>query len=625
MIDFQAPPGARVIELGCGASPHPAAQVHVDIHKGDDDKHIDFACDFNAPLPIADGEWDAVISIFALEHVSYVNVPGFLKEINRIMKPGAKAAIITANTQAQLRWVLDHEEGWDGKDLFLAASEKLFGDQRYAERLGNADISADSHKAFFSPAILTKLFEEAGFENISLTAFGERRTDLLIQAVKPITFPQEPRDAAAIDEQKDSVIHTGQVSPVDVKYGSALPAPNPVHERMAEDAEYRASLFDRRYFDCATGEVGGYAFPGYRDFPFYEIVAQHVLNRKPKSVLELGAGRGYVLKRLQDASVHVQGLDISKHACMTCVAGGITCQDACNEHWGVELLATDPNYDLGFSTRFWEYVPELLIPTVVEKLDRHCQRNLHSITFAGEADASEIAACTLRSRQWWKGKLPASWEIVSARELESGIFPESRLRDPQNKTKLNIGCYLTQFHNGWTNLDVQDLDGWAKQNGTNYLRCDVRQGLPFETGSVSLVFAHHMLEHMPSYPDGIAFLRECRRVIKPEGAMRLVVPNARVLATGYASNTLSRFDEMNGGCAEASTQAGKFWALLHSSHAACHDEASLDSILREAGFVPYITRFRHTIHEPVKQILRECLEMDYGGTSLFVDALPAIS
>lgn len=180
-IIINAPPGYRVLELGGGANRHQATTCNVDCRPG---PGVDLSTDFNAPLPIASEEWDAVLSFFALEHVAYPKVPLFLSEIFRILKAGRKAVIVCPNTEAQLRWILQHPDGWDGNGLFESASCLLFGDQRHSEREGETNYIADSHKAYLSPTVVARLFSAAGFQNILIQPYGERATDLLVEAEK---------------------------------------------------------------------------------------------------------------------------------------------------------------------------------------------------------------------------------------------------------------------------------------------------------------------------------------------------------------------------------------------------------------------------------------------------------
>lgn len=172
-IKFAKRPGQRVLELGCGDNPHPQSDVKIDIRQT---SCTDFVCSFENPLPIKDSDFDGVYAAYCLEHVSYPKVLALLKEICRVMKPGGRCVFLIPNTEEQLYWIQKHPEGWDGKDLFNAASELIFGSQDYPE---------NSHRTFFSPVIATRLFLEAGFKDVTTVAHNPRGTDLLVQAVKP--------------------------------------------------------------------------------------------------------------------------------------------------------------------------------------------------------------------------------------------------------------------------------------------------------------------------------------------------------------------------------------------------------------------------------------------------------
>lgn len=56
--------------------------------------------------------------------------------------------------------------------------------------------------------------------------------------------------------------------------------------------------------------------------------------------------------------------------------------------------------------------------------------------------------------------------------------------------------------------------------------------LPFSEGTVDLVYSCHMFEHLrPQQTE--TFLKECHRVLKPNGVLRLVVPDLRKLVEVY--------------------------------------------------------------------------------------------
>ncbi|MBT9444345.1 MAG: methyltransferase domain-containing protein [Hyphomonadaceae bacterium] len=61
---------------------------------------------------------------------------------------------------------------------------------------------------------------------------------------------------------------------------------------------------------------------------------------------------------------------------------------------------------------------------------------------------------------------------------------------------------------------------------------DITKGLPFEDGSVSAVYASHVLEHL-SFEDFYAALEETRRILRPGGVFRLIVPDLAGRARRY--------------------------------------------------------------------------------------------
>ncbi len=181
MISLNTQPGQRIIELGGGANPlvHPNVDAR-QCYDAQGRPTVDFTADFNAPLPIQSDEWDGVVSVFALEHVSWRKVPDFLREVIRIIKPGGKFVCVIPNTEAQLKWIEKNPTGWDEKSSFDSCSCILYGDQDYPE---------NSHRSYFSPDIVTKLFSEVGFSNILVRPYGERATDMCIECAKPEGSP----------------------------------------------------------------------------------------------------------------------------------------------------------------------------------------------------------------------------------------------------------------------------------------------------------------------------------------------------------------------------------------------------------------------------------------------------
>jgi SAM-dependent methyltransferase len=89
---------------------------------------------------------------------------------------------------------------------------------------------------------------------------------------------------------------------------------------------------------------------------------------------------------------------------------------------------------------------------------------------------------------------------------------------------LNLGCG-TRFHPDWTNIDV------AAESSQVQLH-DVRDGLPFPDHTFDVVYHSHLLEHLPK-ARAMPFCRECYRVLKNGGIIRVVVPDLERIAKLY--------------------------------------------------------------------------------------------
>jgi predicted SAM-dependent methyltransferase len=140
------------------------------------------------------------------------------------------------------------------------------------------------------------------------------------------------------------------------------------------------------------------------------------------------------------------------------------------------------------------------------------------------------------SKRMVKGMLAGMWPDnlieeakfetrASAKHLRSWLFERSRFRGKRD-LKVNIGCGRN-LAAGWVNID---LDG---PPGT--FRWDCRRGLPFDDGSVAVIFAEHVFEHFDSAA-GASFLSECHRCLAKCGVVRLIVPDAGKYMRLYGSD-----------------------------------------------------------------------------------------
>ncbi len=92
--------------------------------------------------------------------------------------------------------------------------------------------------------------------------------------------------------------------------------------------------------------------------------------------------------------------------------------------------------------------------------------------------------------------------------------------------KLHIGCGDRKLE-GFINIDI---------GGTPDLKLDVRDGLPFPDESVDFVFSEHFIEHI-TRDEGIMFLKEVYRILKPGGVCRVATPDLSESVKAYINNS----------------------------------------------------------------------------------------
>ena len=119
--------------------------------------------------------------------------------------------------------------------------------------------------------------------------------------------------------------------------------------------------------------------------------------------------------------------------------------------------------------------------------------------------------------------------------------------------KLNLGC---GFHTpiGWLNVDyaigawLAKTPGFATINkkfkiinlnwSNDIFLCDLTKKLPWDDDSVDIIYSSHSLEHL-SKIEGRYLLRECHRLLKPNGIIRIVVPDLKVIINRYTQGKIA--------------------------------------------------------------------------------------
>jgi predicted SAM-dependent methyltransferase len=95
--------------------------------------------------------------------------------------------------------------------------------------------------------------------------------------------------------------------------------------------------------------------------------------------------------------------------------------------------------------------------------------------------------------------------------------------------RLQLGTGANPYE-GWLNTDVLDF---RRRNEVVYL--DAAKPFPLPDGSFDTVYSEHMIEHL-TFADGQHCLRECFRVLRPGGRVRVATPSLRRVAALYGDD-----------------------------------------------------------------------------------------
>ena len=173
--------GDKIIELGGGpgdATGMPIFRPNIDARNG---PMVDIVHDLSkTPWPLPSSSFQGAYSSFWLEHVSHKLIRNVIAEIYRILAPGGIVVLVTADTWAQCKKIVD-------------AGPEGMTDQLSNMLFGGGDYEGNFHKAALSRPFATRLFKEAGFWQVNTldhpgilgpNGYEEVKTDFIIEAYK---------------------------------------------------------------------------------------------------------------------------------------------------------------------------------------------------------------------------------------------------------------------------------------------------------------------------------------------------------------------------------------------------------------------------------------------------------
>lgn len=195
--------------------------------------------------------------------------------------------------------------------------------------------------------------------------------------------------------------------------------------------------------------------------------------------------------------------------------------------------------------------------------------------------------------------------------------------------KLNIGgqkgrkTLNKQGAGKWTVLDVR--------KGADIIHDVHQEPLPLEDNSVEAIYTSHTLEHI--FPDRLPFvLKECLRVLKPEGLIRIVVPDADRAVRAYAKGDIDYLkDKRNPTKPDFYPNHPLYylmaWFITYSldddlnkrligGHVNAFNESALKGWLSRAGFV----NIKVMAYNKCNSIFNNCDFPRYKDCSIYMEA-----
>jgi predicted SAM-dependent methyltransferase len=153
---------------------------------------------------------------------------------------------------------------------------------------------------------------------------------------------------------------------------------------------------------------------------------------------------------------------------------------------------------------------------------------------------------------------------------------------PERKLQLGAGGHPVE---GWLNTDLHDYG-----RPTEIVYLDVRKPFPLPDASFDFVYSEHMLEHL-TYDEGQRCLRECLRVLRPGGTIRIATPSLERIAGLYDAGDLeARYVRWAVETLDPEVDAPLPGVVVNNffhswGHRFVYDPQTLRHALRQAGFV----------------------------------------
>jgi predicted SAM-dependent methyltransferase len=530
--------GGKILEVGGGDQP--LFRPNLDMRKL---PTVDYVCDLEEKWPVPDASYDGIFSKFVIEHMSWRKVPHFASECFRVLKPGGSAMMVGPNTLEQCKEIAKLNK------IGIEESSLLYG--------GQEERGWNEHKAAFSPEYAIEVFQRAGFERVETEPWPGQiwtgaRTDMIIRAYKAANsaYMKGDRHQWIRDQVKasESIIDLG-CGPTSVWQGRGYNV-----KTVDERADFHPDIISKadsvplpdKTFDVV---VLGDILEHYDSPP--KLLNEAVRLAKKRIVITVPWEEKWS-KNLNPFTHHDHKINYTQSLLSDELA-----------RLGYDFTTQEVNVDIEYLDRpaeHWSWVGAVV--------------NLEKKREGEQMNARQEQQSPLTQAPWYKDledKMKGNQPPVASRKLGLNVGSFTVMTKSTERTQ-------------WVNCDILDLAAYATQNAYEFKQFDARQGIPWPDSSVDLIIASHFLEHI-TRAEGDQFLKECSRVLKPGGILRITVPDTKLIAAAYG-NLKAKFSA-NEGVKNAEDEAEAFWNFLTVGHLTAYDEDSLGAKMNNAGFTTY--------------------------------------
>lgn len=197
--------------------------------------------------------------------------------------------------------------------------------------------------------------------------------------------------------------------------------------------------YNKDYYEYELGD-SAYDRENHEWLDFFRNVAKQIVRDiNPKTVLDVGCAKGFLVEALRDLGVEAYGIDISEYA-ISQVRDDI--KPYCKVASAEEPL--DRQYDLIVNIEVLEHIEKTLIPNIIANICKHTDKVIFSST---PSDFKEVTHINIQPIEYWVEKFYQNGFVRKLDYDADYIAPSTMLFTKSNEPiSLTIKDYERNFH-----------------------------------------------------------------------------------------------------------------------------------------------------------------------------------